>query len=314
LDDSPGGAAKIGRTVRGADARKGGEQMATGEVPRGMALVRDVPYGEAGGEPLLLDLLAPDPLPSSALPAVVWIHGGGWESGDKHVDLTDSLGPVLVRNGFVSLSINYRLSHRARFPAQIHDAKAAIRWLRANAGNLGIDPGRIGAWGHSAGGHLAALLGTTGDLPELEGDSGSPGHSSRVQAVVAVSPPTDFLAIPPGWPHAEPRRATSKLVGGPLEERPELVRLANPIAHLRPGTPPFLIVHGEDDEVVPVLQAERLQEALAAAGTESTFLRLPQTDHALASPARGVTARDAWQEVGQRALGFFRTHLAAAER
>lgn len=288
--------------------------MATVEVPPGMAFRRDVPYGEADGEALLLDLLAPDPPPSSALPAVVWIHGGGWESGDKHVDLAESLGPVLVRNGFVSLSINYRLSDQARFPAQLHDAKAAIRWLRANAGDLGIDPERIGAWGHSAGGHLAALLGTTGDLPELEGEGGSPGYSSRVQAVVAVSPPTDFLAIPPGWPHAEPRRATSKLVGGPLEEQPDLVRLANPIAHIRLGTPPFLIVHGEDDEVVPVLQAERLSEALAAAGTEAHFLRLPRTDHALASPARGIAARDAWTAVGQRALGFFQTHLRAPGR
>ncbi|MDP9362794.1 MAG: alpha/beta hydrolase [Chloroflexota bacterium] len=314
LNDPHGRAAGIMGAVRGADASDGWEQMATVGVPPGMAFVRDVPYGEADGEPLLLDLLAPDPLPSSALPAVVWIHGGGWESGDKHVDLADSLGPALVRDGFVSLSINYRLSDRARFPAQLHDAKAAIRWLRSNAGNLGIDPRRIGAWGHSAGGHLAALLGTTGDLADLEGDSGSPGYSSRVQAVVAVSPPTDFLAMPPGWPHAEPRRATSKLVGGPLEERPDLVRLANPIAHIRSGTPPFLIVHGEDDEVVPVQQAELLYEALAAAGNEATFLRLPRTDHALASPARNITARDAWTEVGQRALGFFRAHLHAPER
>jgi dipeptidyl aminopeptidase/acylaminoacyl peptidase len=131
---------------------------------------------------------------------------------------------------------------------------------------------------------------------------------------VAVSPPTDFLAIPPGWPYAEPRRAGSKLVGGSLEERPELVRLANPIAHVRPGAAPFLIVHGEDDEVVPVLQAERLHAALTAAGTEATFLRLPRADHALASPARGITARDAWREVGLRALAFFRTHLHALGR
>jgi acetyl esterase/lipase len=285
--------------------------MATADVPPGMVLDFDLPYGGADGEPLLLDILRPDPPPSTPIPAVVWIHGGGWEAGDKWVDLSESLGPLLVRGGFVSVSINYRLSDRALFPAQIHDAKAAIRWLRANAANLGVDPQRIGVWGHSAGGHLSALLGTSGDLPELEGESGSPEYSSRVQAVVPVSPPTDFLAIPPGWTHEEPRRATTKLVGGRLEERPDLVRMANPITHIRPGAPPFLIIHGEADEVVPVEQAELLADALERSGAEATFLRLPRADHALAAPELGITVGEAWADVGQRALGFFRTHLRA---
>jgi acetyl esterase/lipase len=285
--------------------------MPVAAVPPGMALVCDVPYGEASEEPLLLDILTPDPPPTAPVPAIVWIHGGGWEGGDKWVDLAESLGPFLVRGGFVSVSINYRLSDRALFPAQIHDAKAAIRWLRANAADLGVDPERIGVWGHSAGGHLAALLGTSGDLPELEGESGSPGYASRVQAVVPVSPPTDFLAIPPGWSHEEPRRATTKLVGGRLEDRPELVRMANPITHIRPGAPPFLIIHGEADEVVPVVQAQLLADALTRSGAESTFLRLPCADHMLAAPELGITSADAWSDVGQRALGFFRTHLRA---
>jgi acetyl esterase/lipase len=276
-----------------------------------MAIVYDVAYGEADREPLLLDYLRPDPMPGTPIPAIVWIHGGGWEAGDKRVDLADSLGPLLVQDGFFALSINYRLSGQAIFPAQIHDAKAAIRWLRANAEELGIDPDRIGVWGHSAGGHLSALLGTSGDAPELEGESGSPGYSSRVQAVVPVSPPSDFLAIPPGWTNEEPRRATSKLVGGPLEERLELVRLANPITHVRPDAPPFLIIHGEADQVVPVEQAQLLYDALVRVRTEATIVRLPGADHMLAAPERGITADDAWADVGQRALGFFRTHLRA---
>jgi acetyl esterase/lipase len=281
-------------------------------VPPRMTFVGDVLYGVADGKALLLDYLASDPRPATARPALVWIHGGGWEAGDKRGGIAESLGPGLVRSGFVSLSINYRLSDQAKFPAQLHDVKAAIRWVRANADELGVDPERIGVWGHSAGGHLAALLGTTGDMPELEGMSGSPGYSSRVQAVVAVSPPTDFLEIPAGWPHVEPRRATSKLVGGPLKERGELVRLANPIAHIRPGAPPFLIIHGEDDDVVPVQQAVKLDEALVAAGNEATLVLLPEADHALAVPARDITAGDAWDEVGRQAIAFFDRHLRAS--
>jgi acetyl esterase/lipase len=270
-----------------------------------MRFIGDAPYGEAGGEALLLDYLAPETRPGAALPALVWIHGGGWEAGDKRAGFAESLGPVMARAGFVSFSINYRLSDQATFPAQLHDVKAAVRWVRANADDLGVDPEHIGVWGHSAGGHLAALLGTTGDLPELEGASGSPGVSSRVQAVIAVSPPTDFLEIPAGWPHVEPRRATSKLVGGPLEKRGELVRMANPITHIRPGTPPFLIVHGEEDAVVPVQQAVTLYEALVASGSEATLVLLPEADHSLAAPSRGITALDAWNEVGRQAIDFF---------
>jgi acetyl esterase/lipase len=283
--------------------------MPEAEDPTGIIRAGDVQYGDADGEALLLDLLQPDTPPSKPAPAVVWIHGGGWETGDKQAGYAQLLCPFLAKKGFVTASLNYRLSDQALFPAQLHDVKAAIRWLRANAADLGVDPKRIGVWGHSAGGHLSALLGTTGDLPELEGASGSPGYSSRVQAVVPVSPPTDFLAIPPVWTHEEPRRATSKLVGGPLEERPELVRLANPIAHIRPGVPPFLIVHGEADEIVPVEQAELLYDALKRTGAEATFLRLPRADHQLAAPDLGITNVDAWTDVAQRALGFFRTYL-----
>ncbi len=131
-----------------------------------------------------------------------------------------------------------------------------------------------------------------------------------------LSGPTDFLQMG-GW-HEAPDSPEARLVGGPIRERLDVVRAANPISYVPTAgagaLPPFLIVHGEDDEVVPVQQAELLYEALTAAGNEAIFLRLPRTDHALASPARGITARDAWTEVGQRALGFFRTHLHAPER
>lgn len=106
---------------------------ATVDVPSDVALFVDVPYGAADGEPLLLDVAMPEPGPVTPAPAIVWIHGGGWQAGDKHLDLDQSIGLPLIRQGFVRLSINYRLSDQARFPAQIHDAKAAIRWLRSHA-------------------------------------------------------------------------------------------------------------------------------------------------------------------------------------
>lgn len=277
----------------------------------GSALTQDVPFGRADEADLLLDWYAPDPRPAGALPALIWIHGGGWESGNKQGGYSDTFGPMLARAGFAFFSVDYRLSDRAIFPAQLHDVKAAVRWVRANAETLGIDAERIGVWGHSAGGHLAALVGTTGDLPELEGESGTPGVSSRVQAAMPLSPATDFRIIPGGWTSTEPRRATEKLVGGPLEERVELVRLANPIPHIRPGTPPFLIVHGAADGVVPVEQAIALAEALQRNGGEVTIDVLPGADHWFASASRGVTTADALDGIGKLAIAFFGAHLGA---
>ena len=285
--------------------------MPTASVLPGMSLLYDVPYGEADGEALLLDLVRPDPMPPAPAPALVWIHGGGWEFGDKRVDPSETIGSIFIQSGFVGLSINYRLSGQAIFPAQIHDAKAAIRWLRANAGDLGVDPDRIGVWGHSAGAHLAALLGTSGDIPDLEGECGSPEFSSRIQAVVAIASPSDFLAIPPDWPHEEPRCASTKLVGGRLEERLDLVRMANPITHIRAGAPPFLIIHGEDDEIVPIVQGSLLYDALVQSGTDATFVRLPKTNHMLESSELGIARREAWIDVAQRALEFFQRRLRA---
>lgn len=277
----------------------------------GVAFTGNVPFGLADGGELLLDLIAPDPRPEGLLPALVWVHGGGWESGDKRGGYSDVFGPLLARAGFVFVTIDYRLSDEALFPAQIHDVKAAVRWMRANAGEQGIDPNRIGIWGHSAGGHLAALAGASGDLPELEGESGSPGVSSRVQAAMPLSPATDFRIVPGGWTSFEPRRATEKLVGGPLEERADLVRLASPMTHLRPGVPPFSIVHGAADEVVPVEQGIALADALRSVGGDVTIDVLPGADHWFASATRGVSTAAALDGIGRLAIAFFTTHLGA---
>lgn len=240
-------------------------------------VISDVPYSSANGEALLLDILRPDPVPAERMPAIIEVHGGGWYEGEKDVERNR----LLAEHGFFTVSINYRLSGQAPFPAQIHDAKAAVRWMRAHADTYHVDPERIGVWGGSAGGHLVALLGTSGDVPALEGDVGWSDYSSRVQAVVDECGATD-MHDPAFLERRELGGALDQLFGGPIEQRPDLVRLANPIRYIRAGVPPFLIVHGTDDEIVPVSQSEWLTEALEKVGGDVTYVPVPGGKHAFA--------------------------------
>lgn len=150
----------------------------------------------ANGRLLSLDVLRPEGDSGVALPVVLWLHGGGWYSGNKRNAVDKHMLDFLVGSGFVVASAEYRLSDEAPFPAQIHDVKAAIRWLRARPDVLGINPERVGLAGFSAGAHLAALAATTPGVPELEGESGSPGYSTHVQAAIVMAAPTDFTRNP----------------------------------------------------------------------------------------------------------------------
>jgi len=255
-------------------------------------VLRDLEYARVDGLSLRLDLYLPLRKSEPRLPVVVWIHGGGWKGGDK----ANTRAPEVLGEGYAVASINYRLSHQATFPAQIHDCKAAIRWLRAHAEEFGLDPERIGAWGSSAGGHLAALLGTSGDVPELEGEVGDHlDQSSRVQAVCDFYGPTDLLAVlePGAWPsHGSPNSPESLLLGGPVAERVELARLASPVTHVSPDDPPFLIVHGDRDRVVPLDQSVRLHQALTAAGVESTLYVVKGAGHGFRDPKADALVRE----------------------
>jgi len=180
----------------------------------------------------------------------MWLHGFGWFAGTRRDNLEISMCAFFAAHGFATVSIEYRLSGEATFPAQSHDVKAAIRWLRANAEAYGIDPDHIGLCGGSAGGGLAALAGLTGDMPEMEGDSGSPGYSSRVQAVAVASAPSDFF-LPGGEMRNDTDGPVTWLFGGTVAEKRDLMRLASPITQVSRHAPPFLIVHGTLDETVP---------------------------------------------------------------
>ncbi len=247
--------------------------------PPGQELLSDVVFGTGGGRELHAEILRPKDPPKEPMPAVLLIHGGGW-AGGSHIGY---YAPWLVEKGYFTAAIEYRLSGDAKWPAQIEDCKLAVRWLRANAAKFHVNPDRIGVMGHSAGGHLVACLGTLGDVKELEGKGGYEGVSSRVQAVVDQCGPADFT------PDAGPAVGTNrtdhpgliKLFGGTYAEKNEAWRQASPALHAGADAPPFLIVHGENDKLVPIAQSERLAAALKKSGATVELLRVKNAGHGL---------------------------------
>ena len=241
---------------------------------------KDTPYASLSSSQKL-DLYLP-PEGDGPFPVVIWIHGGGWFSGDK-VDFQLINQLRVLKRGYALVSVNHRLSDEAIFPAQIHDVKAAVRWIRANAKPYSLDPEKIAAWGASSGGHLAALLGTSGGVEELEDLSlGHPGESSRVQAVIDWYGPMDLLNMDEQliqcgfypW-HNSPDTPETALIGGLATQFPDLVKKINPMTYISPESPPFLIEHGVKDKIVSMQQSVLLYERLASTiGPEKVILRL----------------------------------------
>jgi len=229
--------------------------------------VKDIEYARADSISLRLDLYFPG-IARPPYPLVVWIHGGGWRAGNK-APLPPHAATLLER-GYAVASINYRLSGQAIWPAQIHDCKGAIRWLRAHAPEYNLDPRRIGVWGSSAGGHLVAMLGTSMNVETLEGVvGGNLAFSSDVQAVCDWYGPSDLLTMG-GW-HDNPDSPEAKLIGGPVQDNPGKAWAASPVAYVNGDEPPFLIMHGTKDKTVPFSQSEELRDSLLQHGVDVIF-------------------------------------------
>lgn len=220
---------------------------------------KDIVYGSGGGEPLRLDLAAPKGL-TRHTPAIVWIHGGAWQGGRK--EELEGLLRDSAHRGYVAVSINYRLAPKHVFPAQIEDCKCAVRWLRAHAAQLHVDPDRIGVIGASAGAHLAMMLGAMESADGLEGEGGWGDTSSRVRAVVSFAGPTNLQTEFPAV--SKPLLAT--FLGGPIAEKQDAARQASPVTYVSAGDPPMLLVQGTKDPLVPHDQAVQMTEALTKAG------------------------------------------------
>ncbi|WP_203817998.1 alpha/beta hydrolase [Paractinoplanes ferrugineus] len=259
------------------------------------------PAQPAGSRGHLLDLYLPRSGGRSR-PLLVAMGGSGWH-GDDGKAYAAQLAPFFTGAGYVVAGVSTRSSSQAVFPAQLHDVKAAIRWLRAHATTYGIDPGRIAVLGDSSGGWTAAMAGVTGHVAALEGDVGVTGPPSDVQAVVDLYGPTDFLRMDahmrPGACdtfnrsfgltdcHSDPRSPESALLGRPIRTVPDRVEQANPITYVTGRAPAFLIAHGELDGLVPTRQSEMLFDALAAAGVPATYYLVPGAGHdkRIVSPA-----------------------------
>ncbi|HEY3111394.1 MAG TPA: alpha/beta hydrolase-fold protein [Chloroflexota bacterium] len=248
-------------------------------------LISTVLYGSGGGRPLSMHLLRPQPAPSRPAPALLFVHGGAFRHGSKDAGVGRLF--TFARRGYVCASVEYRLSGEATWPAQIEDCKCAVRYLRAHAAELGLDPDRIGAWGPSAGGHLVAMLGLAPDRPELEGSGGWAEHSSRVQAVCDWFGPSDLLTMieqPSTIDRSGSDYPESWLLGGRVQDQPERARSASPIGYVSGREPPFLIAHGDQDTVVPYQQSQLLYEVLGSADVTLQTVRGaghggPQFDH-----------------------------------
>ena len=260
---------------------------------------RNVTYGRASGVNLKMDIYYPGKA-SGLFPALVYVHGGAWTAGDRTWIPTYLDVEELIDRGYMLCSIDYRLAPRHKFPAQIEDVKCAIRFLRANASKYGIDPTRIGAWGESAGGHLVALLGVTDSGAGLEGSGGYADQSSRVQAVVTMAAPSDLTA-PPG------ESELLEEVFGTSDLESEALKRASPVTYVSEDDPPFLLIHGEMDDVVPPSQSQLLYDRLVSAGVPAALVLVENCGHVLMSVGGPIAPTRA--ELTEMVAGFFDRYL-----
>lgn len=254
----------------------------------------NVVYGKAGERELKLDVARPAD-GKGPFPCVVCLHGGGWRLGNKR-DLRDWI-EFLSRRGYVAASIGYRLAPDCTFPAQIEDAKTAVRFLRANAAKYGIDKDRFAALGYSAGGHLACLLGLADEKCGFEGTE-CPGQSSRVQAVVDYFGPTDFAGF--AKDASAQRGMIGPFIGAKYSENPKAHDRASPVKYVSSAAPPFLIFHGTKDGIVPIEQSRELADRLREAGISYRLVEVPGEGHGWGGRAGAITTEETIQFLDAR--------------
>jgi acetyl esterase/lipase len=240
----------------------------------GVIVERDVEYGRVGDRALLLDVYRPEKPAAKPVPLLIFIHGGGWSGGDKRD--YQIYTARFAQRGYVCASVGYRFIKESPFPAAVQDTKCAVRWLRLNAARLGADPEKMVAIGGSAGGHLAMMIGYSADVPELEGDGGHAGVSSRVAGVVDLYGPSD-LSIPSA--HNNPTAVS--FIGQSFDAAPDQYALASPLTHLDANDPPTLIFQGTIDTTVPPEQSDLLAEALQKLDKPYWYARLNGWPHTM---------------------------------
>lgn len=245
---------------------------------RPLTIIENIPYADTDNPRQQIDLFLPgERLDDKPLPIVAFIHGGGWRKGSRRSGL-NFIGPIVQTGKYIGASIGYRLTDEAIWPAQIHDCKAAIRWLRANAEKHGGDSKKIVVAGSSAGGHLVAMLGTSGDVSGLEGNLGSwSDKSSRVDGVINFFGPSNLNGMG-GW-HNSADSPESLLLGGPVPENKKTARAASPITYVTKDDPPFLTIHGTNDALVPFDQSVELTNLLQKAGVLARLIPIQDGGH-----------------------------------
>ena len=284
-----------------------------------ITVIKDQEYACPDGNSLKADIYVPGSV--DPIPVVVFLHGGGFRIGDRH--LAPDFKRFFARCGFAMVSIDYRLSGQAIFPAAVEDVKTAIRWVRSCSRKFGLDPDRIGLWGSSAGGNLASLCAVTG--PDFHAGSAYVDHSSAVQAVVDGYGPTDFLRedayrdaaakpsddpeslqLPQGKRSDDPDSLESQYLGTPITLVSNLVEQTNPVTFVRAGAPPFLIMHGLSDTMVPHDQSQILFEALSHSGNSATLALIEGLGH-------GFFDRNDLDDAGPRTMNIWRCGAGGLE-
>ncbi len=273
--------------------------VAQEKVADGVIFEKNMEYSSQDGQSLQLNMARPKE-GKGPFPGVVCIHGGGFRAGSR--EGFNDLCLQLAQRGYVAVTVSYRLAPKYQFPAAVHDVKAAVRWMRANAGTYNIDPERIGTTGGSAGGHLAQFLGVTSGVQRFEGNGGNPDFSSSVNCVVNFYGPSDFTKS--YGASVDAAEVLPLFLGGNLEQQRHRHIESSPLYWVTPEAAPTLCIHGTNDAYVSHEQAVWLVDRLQAADVEASLMKIEGGDHGFGKSSPEVKA-----QIEDARFAFFAKHL-----